>query len=142
MFDLEVPAEGGAAVGKFERLLRLAGRDPRVSYLRVLWLEFSWLRTIYSSTTNQEDTVVDMFRIRARAFLRYLKTHFPVESVTPKLHYLGYHYWEFLRDFGSMGRYAEQAYENIHQIPIVEGRKGRDQLKAQLQKHSWGLNSS
>ncbi len=104
--------------------------------------KYSWLSEVFNSTATQPMEMVMDFKRKARHFLQYQKLHFPSERITPKEHLLGNHYWEFMRNFGCLGRYVEQALERIHQMPTVRGRRGGDLFRAQSQKRSWSTCSN
>lgn len=67
----------------------------------------------------------DEFESRARSFVDGLKDSFEWVRITPKLHVLCCHAPEFLRRFGSLGRYGEQGLEALH------GRFNRDAALSQ-----------
>ena len=56
----------------------------------------------------------DEFERRAASFVDGLRASFDWVTVTPKMHVLVCHSAAFLRRFGSLGRYSEQALEALH----------------------------
>ena len=56
----------------------------------------------------------DEFKWRAASFVEGLRASFDWVTVTPKMHVLACHSAAFLRRFGSLGRYSEQAFEALH----------------------------
>jgi len=54
------------------------------------------------------------FKADARALVRLLQGSFPWLSISPKLHMLFAHSWEFMGPWGSTGLYGEQAIESWH----------------------------
>ena len=116
-------------------------RQHRKEVLRVAWNDFAWLARVYCDTAPLEDPLIETFGVRARDFIVHLKLGLPWVSITPKLHYLGNHYVEFMRKYRGMGRFAEQGLERMHQVQPVRGFKGAQQLMVSCQKHEWSRES-
>jgi len=118
-----VPYNGGNFIGR--HCHAIASRsDAVVRSLRPL-LPATWL-TAYErawtlfrglmSTLNRAAIVPPaeqrQFKIDARAFVRLLPGTFPWVSISPKIHVLFSHTWEFMGLWGSTGLYGEQAIES------------------------------
>lgn len=98
---------------RYQTLVDLCGDHPLARKLTSL-CQSALLSATFNSTREQSLAETLIFKERARKFLQYQKKHFPLESITRKEHLLGNHYWEFMRGFGSVGRYGEQALERTH----------------------------
>ena len=101
------------------------------------WQRFADLVCVYSETTPLCPVEIENFGVAARQFVVKLQRDVPKRSVTPKLHYLGNHYVEFMRLYRGMGRFAEQGLERMHQVASLRGFKGAEQLKRSSEKHMW-----
>jgi len=83
------------------------------SYERV-WTLFRGLMSTLNGTAIIPLAEKRQFKIDARAFARLLQVTFPWVSISPKLHVLCFHTWEFMGLWGSTGLYGEQDIESWH----------------------------
>ncbi|PIC47585.1 hypothetical protein B9Z55_006893 [Caenorhabditis nigoni] len=67
-----------------------------------------------SGKQRYSDSEIDDIEIVVDQFLTQMKSAFPKESVTPKLHLLGHHLIPFMRQHHSWGRTSEQGMEHLH----------------------------
>jgi len=94
----------------------LDGHIPatQLAALRTAWVEWAaMVRTLNRAQEIPAKGIAD-FCTSVQRFAPALLVAFPCLSISPKLHALTQHAPDFLRRFGSLGSYAEQALESRH----------------------------
>jgi len=101
-----------SACGEIVEALRPLESAPRLtSYERAWELWRGVLSTLHRAALIPPAELA-RFKAGARAFVRLLQGSFPWMSISPKLHMLFAHSWEFMGLWGSTGLYGEQAIES------------------------------
>jgi len=90
--------------------------DARVAANKKAWEPWSLLLPTLNRAVIIPAPEQTRFADYAREFVALLKRHFPWVRISPKLHFLFHHAAEFMRRFGSIGLYFEQAIEARHGI--------------------------
>ena len=119
------PYHGGALEGR--ECHRLTAKYPlvcaalapylptgKLAALRTGWTDWAAIVGTLNSAADIPLTEIESFARLARGLVPPLQVAFPWLSVTPKLHALAHHAPAFLRRFGSLGAYGEQALEAWH----------------------------
>jgi len=120
-----VPYHGGNFIGRhchtitsgcgaIVDALRPLVSDPRRTAYERAWELWRGVLSTLNRAAHIPPAEQARFKAGARAFVRLLQGSFPWMSISPKLHMLFAHSWEFMGLWGSTGMYGEQAIESWH----------------------------